>query len=144
MHPEAAHRGQAAARRATVPSARRARKRRDRVERWFLPPQRADDHSDGVRTVARWSWRPGAEAAHVVHATRTRHDRLPAPASGANWDTHGRPEDDLVKTWTRKLTIVGAAAAISLGAAACEIEDNGGLDDPGIDDPALDDPLLEE
>ncbi len=41
------------------------------------------------------------------------------------------------RTLTTKLTLAGAAAALALGAAACEVE-NGDLGDP------VDDPLLEE
>lgn len=42
-------------------------------------------------------------------------------------------------TLTRKLTLAGAAAALALGAAACEIEDDGGDLDPGLEDPVLED-----
>lgn len=49
-----------------------------------------------------------------------------------------------VKTLARKITLASAAAALALGAAACEIDDDGGLDDPGLDDPGLEDPLLED
>ena len=44
-------------------------------------------------------------------------------------------------TLTRKLTVAGAAAALALGAAACEIDDpeNGELD-PGLEE----DPVLED
>lgn len=47
-------------------------------------------------------------------------------------------------TLTRKLTVVGAAAALALGVAACEIEEgeNGDVDNVQ-DDPILDDGLDE-
>jgi hypothetical protein len=41
------------------------------------------------------------------------------------------------RTLTTKLTLASAAAALALGAAACEVEDNGA--DPGTEDPLLDD-----
>ena len=41
------------------------------------------------------------------------------------------------RTLTTKLTLASAAAALALGAAACEVED-GDLEDP------VEDPLLEE
>jgi hypothetical protein len=44
-----------------------------------------------------------------------------------------------MRTTTTKLLLAGSAAALALGAAACEVEPgddgmNGGLEDPGFDD----------
>jgi hypothetical protein len=53
-----------------------------------------------------------------------------------------RPSDtqeyDVKRTLTSKLALAGGVAALALGAAACEVEDDGGLD-PGVEDPVLDD-----
>ena len=48
-------------------------------------------------------------------------------------------------TLARKLTITASAAALALGAAACDVEDpgdlDGDLDDPVLEDDGLDDDL---
>jgi hypothetical protein len=49
----------------------------------------------------------------------------------------GSKELPMKRTLTTKLTLASAAAALALGAAACEVEDNGA--DPGTEDPLLDD-----
>ncbi len=43
---------------------------------------------------------------------------------------------------TTKLALSGAAAALALGAAACEVEEGPG-GDTGIDDPLMDDTVTE-
>jgi hypothetical protein len=47
------------------------------------------------------------------------------------------------RTLTSKLALTAGAAALALGAVACEVEDNGTVDDP-IEDPVLDDTGDEE
>lgn len=47
------------------------------------------------------------------------------------------------RTLTMKLAIAGGTAALALGAAACEVNDNG-TGDPMMDDPVLDDDPFEE
>lgn len=42
-------------------------------------------------------------------------------------------------TLTKKLTVASAAAALALGAAACEIEEDGDLNGGVDEDPILDD-----
>ncbi|MEX2551290.1 MAG: hypothetical protein WD638_13800 [Nitriliruptoraceae bacterium] len=46
------------------------------------------------------------------------------------------------RSLTTRLTFLSAAAALALGAAACEVEDPENIDD-GIEDPGLDDGGLE-
>lgn len=45
------------------------------------------------------------------------------------------------RTLTTKLTLTTAAAALALGATACDVEDPNGADD-GVDDPVLEDEEL--
>lgn len=47
------------------------------------------------------------------------------------------------RTFSTKMTLLGGAAALALGAAACEVEDPNGLDDP-LQDDLMEDDLLEE
>ncbi len=44
------------------------------------------------------------------------------------------------RSLSTRLTFLGAAVAMALGAAACEVEDPENLDD-GVEDPLLDDGL---
>jgi hypothetical protein len=46
------------------------------------------------------------------------------------------------RTLTAKLALAGGTAALALGAAACEVENNG--TDPMIEDPVLEDDPFEE
>ena len=47
------------------------------------------------------------------------------------------------RTLSAKMTLLGGAAALALGAAACEVEDPNGLDDP-LQDDLMEDDLMEE
>lgn len=47
------------------------------------------------------------------------------------------------RSLTTRLTFLSAAAALALGAAACEVEDPDTIDD-GVEDPLLEDDGLEE
>lgn len=50
----------------------------------------------------------------------------------------------MTHTWTTKLTLTGAAAALALGATACQVEDDDPVptQDPAIE-PGEDDPILD-